>query len=124
MKKNYTNISRVVFRHYLPVLKCLFFLLLVVTTRFGVTAQTPDIKISGKINAVTGEALSGVSVAVKNTTRMTTTDGNGDFVLDAPGNAILVITYVGFARQEVSVSDRTVLAITMVAGENMLGDVI
>src|SRR6187402_898470 len=70
--------------------------------QFSITAQvTPkDIKIDGKVNSVQGEPLAGVTVRVKNTTRTTTTDANGNFTLTAPEDAVLEITYVGFKKQE------------------------
>lgn len=124
MKTNFTNLSRYILRHYLPGLKFSFCFILIAMMQFSVTAQTPDIKISGKITAASGEPLQGVSVGVKNTARMTTTDVNGDFTLVVPNNAVLVISYVGFKNQEVSVAGKTQLLITLEAGENTLGDVV
>ena len=124
MKTNFTNLSRYILKHYLPGLKFSFCFILIAMMQFSVSAQTPDIKISGKITAASGEPLQGVSVGVKNTSRMTTTDVNGDFTLVVPNNAVLVISYVGFKNQEVSVAGKTQLLITLEAGENTLGDVV
>ena len=120
--KKFTNISRFIIGHYLPRLTSCFILIAVV--QFSVTGQTPDIKVSGKITAGSGEPLPGVSIGVKNTTKMTTSDANGDFALVAPDNAVLVITYVGFQMQEVSVAGKTQLLITLEAAPNTLGDVV
>jgi TonB-linked SusC/RagA family outer membrane protein len=124
MKKNFTKPHRFIPGHYWAGLKFSFCFILFAMMQFSVTAQTPDIKISGKISSASGEPLQGVSIGVKNTTNMTTTDINGDFKLVVPDNAVLVITYVGFKRQEVAVAGKSQLLITMEAGENTLSDIV
>ncbi|MEO8403113.1 MAG: TonB-dependent receptor [Chitinophagaceae bacterium] len=124
MKKNLTKIFRFIPRQFSPGLKfcsCIFLMLMM---QVSVTAQTPDTKISGKIVNSSGEPMQGVSIAVKNTTNMTTTDINGDFTLVAPSNAVLVMSYVGFKKQEVSVAGKTQLQITLEPVESALGDVV
>ena len=88
------------------------------------TAQTTNVKISGKITSVAGEPLQGVTVGEKNTNNITATDVNGDFALVVPNNAVLVITNVGFKKQEVSVAGKTQLNITLEPVENILSDVV
>jgi TonB-dependent starch-binding outer membrane protein SusC len=106
-----------------PGLKSCCFLLLVML-QFSVTAQTTGIKVSGKIAATSGESLQGVTVAEKNTTNMTLTDVNGSFTLVVPGNAVLVITYVGFKKQEISIAGQSQLSITLETLENTLDNVV
>jgi hypothetical protein len=60
------------------------------TAIFSHRPVTPkDIKNEGKVNSSQGEPLVGVTVGIKNTTRSTTTDANGNFTLTAPENAVL-----------------------------------
>lgn len=61
-------------------------------------------KIGGRVlNAKTAEPLANVSVQVKGTNTGTTTDANGKFSLPVPNSkAVLVISYTGFASQEVT----------------------
>lgn len=68
-------------------------------------AQT--VTITGNVkNASTTIGESGVTVSVKNGTERTKTDANGDFKLAVPSLPVtLVITAVGFAPQEVTVSN-------------------
>jgi TonB-linked SusC/RagA family outer membrane protein len=124
MKKNLTIISRFIPGYDWPGLKCTFSLLLLLLMQLSVVAQTPERKISGKITSASGEPLSGVSIAVKNTATMTTTDTSGIFTIVAPDNAILVITHVGFKSQEVAVAGQTQLVIALEAGGNTLSDVV
>jgi len=66
------------------------------------------------ISAVSGQGLPDVSVQVKNTNLGTTTDKNGSFSLEIPnGNAVLVLSYVGYITKEVSVNNQTFLEITL-----------
>ncbi len=86
---------------------------------------TNDKTISGKITSATGEPLEGVSVVVKGTNIGTTTNRAGQFRLSVPEAAqTLVITYVGYQQQEVSLNGKTSLNISMAAGSNQLTDVV
>ena len=49
--------------------------------------------------------MSGVSVAIKGTTRGTTTDAEGGFKIEVGNKAILSFSFVGFGTKEVSVTD-------------------
>ena len=52
-----------------------------------------------------GEALLGAQVFVKGTFVGTTTDDNGAFSLDIESGATLVVNYIGYKSQEVSVAE-------------------
>ena len=66
--------------------------------------------ISRPINGVvvdkaTNESIIGASVLEKGTTNGTITDFDGNFTLDVADGAILVISYVGYASQEIAAAD-------------------
>lgn len=62
----------------------------------------PDVqKITGKVVDTNGDPVIGASVKVSGTTQGTISDMNGDFVLNAPADADLEISYIGFASQKV-----------------------
>jgi TonB-linked SusC/RagA family outer membrane protein len=64
--------------------------------------------VSGKITAANGEGIPGVTVVVQGTTTGTTTDVEGNYTLSVPNdNSVLVITSIGYTRQEVTVGSRT-----------------
>jgi TonB-linked SusC/RagA family outer membrane protein len=69
--------------------------------------------VAGKIQDETGLALPGVSIVIKGTSTGTTTDLSGKYSIAAPDNAILVFSYVGFSSQEIAVSNRSVIDVTM-----------
>ena len=66
--------------------------------------------INGKVTDANGEAIIGASVTVKGTTSNgTITDLDGKFNLDAPANATLVISYVGYKTIEIPVNGKKTL---------------
>ncbi|MDD2512474.1 MAG: TonB-dependent receptor [Proteiniphilum sp.] len=64
-------------------------------------AQT---QVRGTVVDEDGESIIGATVQVKGTTQGTVTDLDGNFALSAPAGGTLVISYVGYATQEVAVS--------------------
>lgn len=83
---------------------------------FSIQAFSQTKKISGIVTDDKGAALPGVTVSVKGNTTATTTDVLGKFSIDVPGdNAVLQFTYVGMTMQEVSVSGKTSIAISLVS---------
>ena len=71
--------------------------------------QDKTITVSGQVVDQEGEPLIGASVKVKGTSQGTVTDFDGNFQLDAPQNATLVVSYVGFAEREIAIAGRTSL---------------
>ncbi len=91
-------------------------------SNFNIEQKRADIR--GKVIDATGEALIGVSVRVKGSETGASTDVNGNFVLNAPENAILVFTYIGYVTQEVAVNGRTSINVTMVEDRQALSEVV
>lgn len=69
--------------------------------------------ITGKITDSTGAPLVGVTIKVKGSTSGTVTDVNGNFSLDVPQDAVLVISYIGYTTKEVPVNGQTELSIVL-----------
>jgi TonB-linked SusC/RagA family outer membrane protein len=63
-------------------------------------------------------------VRIKGSNTGTTTDVQGGFTLNAPTNAILVFTYIGFISQEVPVNGRSTINVTLLDDSQMLGEVV
>src|SRR5438477_5587546 len=125
MKKNLTEIIHVP-RQLLTIFKLTFCFIALTISQFSAGAQSnaKDIKISGKINSAQGEPLAGVSIRVKNTSNSTMTDGSGNFTLTAAENAVVEVSYVGFKKQEVAISGRTELTISLEVESNLMNDVV
>ena len=87
-------------------------------------ASRPTTVVSGRVTDSKGEGLPGVTVLVKGTQTGTSTDVNGNFSLDAPDNATLVISSVGYASQEIAVAGRTSINVALRDNSQELGDVV
>ena len=75
-------------------------------------AQT--VNITGKVANTLGEPLPGVTVIVKGTTNGTSSDSDGNYSLrNVNSDATLVYSYVGMSKQEVEVTGRTIINITL-----------
>ena len=79
----------------------------------GNTQSTLPAQIQGKITDENGEPLIGATVQVKGTSAGTITDAEGNFTLDAPEDAVLVISYVGYKSQEVRIGNRSVINVAL-----------
>jgi TonB-linked SusC/RagA family outer membrane protein len=82
------------------------------TPRFSKPA---DIAIKGQItDAETKDALPGVNILVKGTQTGTSSDANGNYVLNIPDvNATLVFSFVGYEPTEVKVGSRTEINVAL-----------
>jgi TonB-linked SusC/RagA family outer membrane protein len=70
--------------------------------------------VSGKVTDSGGDALPGVSVVVKGTTNGTITDAGGKYSLsNIPENAVLQFSFVGMKMQEVSVTGKTTVDVSL-----------
>ncbi len=71
-------------------------------------------KISGTIlNGGDRKPLSGVSVVVKGTTVGTQTDDKGQYTINASDKDVLIFSFIGYARREMTVGKRSALDLSM-----------
>lgn len=81
--------------------------------------------VSGIITDDAGEPLIGASILVKGTTSGTATDIDGNYTLDLPAGAdILVVSYTGFQTQEVQVGARSKVDIVLASSAEFLNEVV
>ncbi|RYF23081.1 MAG: TonB-dependent receptor [Flavobacteriales bacterium] len=73
-----------------------------------------DIKIRGIVKDTTGAPLPGAGIKVKGLSTSAAADVNGAFTISVPDqNAVLVVTYVGYDTQEITVGTQTNLEIKL-----------
>ena len=70
-------------------------------------------KVTGHIVDINGDPIIGANVVEKGTTNGTITDVDGNFTLEVSGDNPLVISYIGYASQEVNVENQSNLAIRL-----------
>ena len=82
-------------------------------------------KISGIVKDIHGETIIGASVVVKGTSNNgTITDFDGNFNLEVPDNAVVIISYIGYITQEVKVGSTTTLNILLQEDVQNLDEVV
>lgn len=83
-----------------------------------------DIIVKGKVIDETGQPVIGASIKIKGAQGGATTDSNGMFSLSVPDNAVLIVSYISYATQEVSVAGKTTLNISLKSSANELTEVV
>ena len=88
-------------------------------------APNQNIKVSGQVVDADGEPLIGATVRVKGSDVGVITDLDGNFQVDAPANATLLISYVGYKDREIAVNGRAVIeTIQLESDANLLEQVV
>ena len=83
--------------------------------------------ISGTVTDQEGMSLPGVAILVKNSKDLgATTDFDGNFSISIPSNQskILVFSYLGYKSQEIDVTDRNIVNVTLIEDQTQLDEVV
>jgi len=80
-------------------------------------------RVTGKV-AAGNSAIEGATIQVKGSTVSTLSDASGNFSINAPADATLLISYVGYADQEVKVSNRTSISVVLQQLDQKLEEVV
>lgn len=84
-----------------------------------------DFTVSGRITEENGTAVPGANVLLKGTTTGTTSDADGRYSLTLPDDrGTLVFSFIGFATQEVEISGRSVIDVTLISDEVSLSEIV
>jgi len=82
-------------------------------------------EVSGTVtDAQTGEPLPGVNIVVRGTTHGTTTNVNGEYSIEAPGDASLVFSFVGYQQKTVKIGARQVVDVALEQAVTELQEVV
>lgn len=82
------------------------FLFLIILSFLTVSVFAQRKTITGRV-ASGDTAVAGATVQVRGTTTATQTDANGGFTINAPANATLVVSSIGYGTQEVRTGNRS-----------------
>ena len=91
-------------------------LTLLIVILFNITpifAGSPGNYVCGTVVDEQGLAIIGANVLVMGTVTGTITDIDGKFILEAKGNDILEISYIGFRTERIPIQGRTEFHITL-----------
>lgn len=89
-------------------------------------ARVADQVVTGRITSETGEGLPGVNILLKGTTTGTSSDVEGRYKLNLPGTGshTLVFSLVGYASQEIVVSDRSTIDVQLFPDDKTLEEIV
>ena len=96
---------------------------LVAFSSLSLRAQN-NTRITGIVSDNNNEPVIGANVMVKNTTNGTITDLNGAYSIEAPADATLVFSSLGFVLKEEKVNGRNRIDVVMATDETILDDVV
>ncbi|GAB2834850.1 TonB-dependent receptor [Ferruginibacter profundus] len=80
--------------------------------------------VTGKVTDADGKPLNGITVLVKGTSTGVSTTASGQYSITAGSNAVLVFSSVGFIKQEIKVSGKNVIDVTLAADNRNLNEVV
>lgn len=88
-------------------------LVVVLMPQSGYSQTKKEISITGYVRDASGESIVGVNVMVKGSERGTITDVDGKYNILANSDAVLLFRFIGYTQQEIKVSGRASINITM-----------
>lgn len=89
------------------------------------TVLVQQTEVKGTVTDETGQPLAGANILEKGTKNGAQADFDGNFSINLTNkNATLVISYVGFATQEISISGQTNIAVTLKESASGLDEVV
>lgn len=92
---------------------------------FSISVFAQDITVSGKVSDKSGDGLPGVTVQVKGTSKGVATDMDGKYSISGvPSNGTLSYSFVGMTSQEVAVSGRSSINVTLSDDAALLEEVV
>jgi len=92
---------------------------------FSVVAFAQQTTVSGTVFDATGESLIGATIVEKGTNTGTVSDFNGNFELTvAAPDAILLVSYTGYAPTEISVDGNRRISVTLTESAELLDEVV
>lgn len=90
----------------------------------SILAHAQDRAVKGVVNGEDGKPMPGVTILLKGGERHAITDENGRFSISAGADAILVFTFTGYEKKEVSVNGQAELTVQMAPSVTALETVV
>jgi TonB-linked SusC/RagA family outer membrane protein len=88
------------------------------------TRHEADFELKGFVRDASGQPLIGVSVSIKGTKKGTQTDANGKFSLTVNTGDVLVFTYIGYIKKEVTLTVAAELTVQMDEDSQQLSEIV
>ena len=101
-----------------------FFVLMIFIFGLAPAAFAQQHTVTGTIKDDAGEPIWGATVMVEGSTVGAMTDENGKYSIEAPADAVLSYSFIGFAGQQIPVGGRAVIDVVLKMDSETLDDVI
>jgi TonB-linked SusC/RagA family outer membrane protein len=82
------------------------------------------VNVTGFVRDASGQPLIGVTVNIKGTTRGTQTDVNGRFNIPVNTGEVLVFSYIGYVKKEITVAAATELTVQLDEDSKQLSEIV
>jgi iron complex outermembrane receptor protein len=86
---------------------------------FTIVIHAQSYQVNGKVTDVNNQPLPGVSVMVEGTSRGTTTDFDGNYMIKVSLNENLIFSYVGYNEKKLQMDGTKTFNVTLVSGVSL-----
>lgn len=90
----------------------------------SLSLSAQDIVVKGHVKDATGESVIGANILIKGTSIGTISDVDGNFTLKAATGNVLTVTCIGYKGQEITVTDKPLIVVTMQEDSELLDEVV
>jgi len=102
--------------------KSYFLLFLALITTALLNAQNSE--VNGSVSGVDGLSIPGANVLIQGSSTGTTTDFDGNFSISVKSGDVLIVSYIGFLTQSITISNQTSLTIVLQSDTSELDEVV
>ena len=101
-------------------------LLITLTVTLGVCFATfaQQLRITGTVKDHTGLPVAGATILVGGSASGTTSNADGSFVIEAPEDGTLLVSFIGYQSQQIAVAGKTHIDIVLKEDAQAIDDVI
>ena len=97
---------------------------LILLALFATTLLSAQSVLTGTVSGTDGQPIPGANVVVQNTNTGTTTDFDGKFSISVLAGDVLTVTYIGFAAQNIIITNQSTIDIVLQLDTSELDEVV
>lgn len=111
-------------KHFIERFKAKILILTLILLFSTINLFAQQRTVSGKILDGNDEPVIGANIMEKGTTNGTISDFDGKFTLKVGDSPMLIVSFLGYAKQEISVRDKTNISVKLVEDFKTLDEVV
>lgn len=90
----------------------------------GIIAYSQNFDVNGTVVDSNGAPLPGVSIVIKNTTKGTSTDFNGNFTISVEKGKTIILSFLGYETKEIIINNANPLRVVLTEALQSLDEVV